>query len=154
MAWRKGALICAAPDIFYAEDTDGDGVADVKKVLFTGFGPENQQWEVNGFSWGLDGWIYGASSIRNNVIKCIQSGREIQLGGRDFRMKPDTGEFEPASGRAQYGRVHDDFDNWFGNENSDWLFHFPLPERYVRRNIAVAYPNPRVSGRGTGPRWR
>ena len=25
MAWRKGALVCAAPEIIYAEDTDGDG---------------------------------------------------------------------------------------------------------------------------------
>src|SRR5436853_600847 len=28
MAWRRGALIAAAPDILYAEDTDGDGRAD------------------------------------------------------------------------------------------------------------------------------
>src|SRR3989440_2254764 len=144
MAWKKGALICAAPDIFYAEDTNGDGVADVKKVLFTGFGPENQQWEVNGFSWGLDGWIYGASSIRNNVIKCTQSGKEIELGGRDFCMKPDTGEFEPAAGRTQFGRVRDDFGNWFGNENSVVLWHYPLAEQYLRRNPNVPSPNPRV----------
>src|ERR1043165_7160237 len=26
--WRNGVLICAAPDILYAEDTDGDGQAD------------------------------------------------------------------------------------------------------------------------------
>ena len=37
MAWRKGVLICAAPDIIYAEDTDGDGHADVVKKIFTGF---------------------------------------------------------------------------------------------------------------------
>jgi len=31
MPWRKGVLISAAPNIFYAEDTDGDGKADVRK---------------------------------------------------------------------------------------------------------------------------
>ena len=36
LPWRKGVLVTAAPDIFYAEDTDGDGKADVRKVLFTG----------------------------------------------------------------------------------------------------------------------
>ncbi|RYD62356.1 MAG: hypothetical protein EOP84_34665, partial [Verrucomicrobiaceae bacterium] len=30
MPWRAGALILAAPDIIYAEDTDGDGRADVR----------------------------------------------------------------------------------------------------------------------------
>jgi len=27
--WRNGVLIAAAPDILYAEDTDGDGKADI-----------------------------------------------------------------------------------------------------------------------------
>ena len=33
-AWNKGALVCAAPDILYAADTDGDGKADLVKKLF------------------------------------------------------------------------------------------------------------------------
>ena len=33
-----GVFIAVAPDILYAKDTNGDGVADVKKVMFTGFG--------------------------------------------------------------------------------------------------------------------
>jgi hypothetical protein len=28
--WRKGILVTAAPDILYAEDSDGDGKADVR----------------------------------------------------------------------------------------------------------------------------
>src|SRR6266581_7671855 len=36
-AWRKGALICTAPDILYAEDTTGAGQADRVEKLFTGF---------------------------------------------------------------------------------------------------------------------
>src|SRR5205085_2375179 len=35
MAWRTGALICAAPDILYAEDTDGDGKADLVRKFFS-----------------------------------------------------------------------------------------------------------------------
>ncbi|PYJ00874.1 MAG: dehydrogenase, partial [Verrucomicrobia bacterium] len=37
MPWRNGALICAAPDILYAEDTDGDGYADRVRTNVTGF---------------------------------------------------------------------------------------------------------------------
>src|SRR5437660_384143 len=43
MPWRKGVLITAAPHILYAEDTDGDGKADVVKPIFTGFVEGNQQ---------------------------------------------------------------------------------------------------------------
>src|SRR5207247_1342505 len=33
-AWGRGVLVCAAPDILYAEDTDGDGKADKVEKLF------------------------------------------------------------------------------------------------------------------------
>jgi putative membrane-bound dehydrogenase-like protein len=145
MCWRSGVLVCAAPDILYAADDDHDGRADSRKVLFSGFNPDNQQWEVNGLSWGLDNWVYGASSIRNDPIRMADGKAPLELGGRDFRMNPDTGAFEPAAGRTQFCRVRDDFGNWFGNDNSNPLYHYPLEERYVRRNPNVTYPSPKVS---------
>ena len=33
LPWRKGVLVCAAPDILYAEDADGDGKADKVEKL-------------------------------------------------------------------------------------------------------------------------
>ena len=51
---------------------------------------------------------------------------------------------EPVSGISQFGRVRDDFDHWFGNDNSTWLWHYPLPDHYLRRNPHVTYPEPRV----------
>ena len=56
-----GVFIGVAPDLLYAKDTDGDGVADVKKVMFAGFGTQNVQGLLNGLLWGLDGWIYGVA---------------------------------------------------------------------------------------------
>ena len=56
--WRDGVIVACAPDIFYAEDRDGDGKADHREVLFTGFVEGNQQHRVNGFELGLDGWVY------------------------------------------------------------------------------------------------
>ena len=38
-------------------------------------------------------------------IRGTAGDRAVDIGGRDFRMKPDTGEFEPASGLTQQGRV-------------------------------------------------
>src|SRR5205823_3466026 len=34
--WRKGILVTAAPEIFYAEDKDGDDKADERKVIYRG----------------------------------------------------------------------------------------------------------------------
>ena len=64
-----GVFIAVAPDILYAKDTSGDGVADVKKVMFTGFGTENVQGLLNGLLWGPDGWIYGVTSSNGGEIR-------------------------------------------------------------------------------------
>src|SRR5205085_1276723 len=67
--WRKGVIISTAPEIFYAEDTNGDGKADVHKTLFTGFSQGNQQHRVNGFDYGLDNWLYGANGDSGGTIQ-------------------------------------------------------------------------------------
>ena len=138
MAWRKGVLVAAAPDIFYAEDTNGDGRADVRTVLFTGFTPGNQQHRVNGFAWGMDGWVYLANGDSDGRVRSVATGQVLDIRGRDFRCRPDTGEMETVSGRTQYGLRRDDWDNWFGNNNPAWLWHVALPEHYLRRNPNLA----------------
>src|SRR5256886_5922063 len=115
--WGKGVIVTCAPDIFYAEDTDGDGKADKKLVLFTGFVEGNQQHRVNGLSWGLDNWIYGANGDSGGVIRSAATGRNVDIRGHDFRFRPDTGEFEVVTGQSQYGRCRDDWGNWFGGNN-------------------------------------
>jgi putative membrane-bound dehydrogenase-like protein len=138
MPWRKGILISAAPDIIYAEDTTGDGKADVRKVLFTGFREGNQQHRVNGFEYGIDNWVYAANGDSGGVIRSIQTGRSVNISGRDFRFNPDTGEFETQAGQTQFGRRRDDWGNWFGNNNPNWGWHYWLPEHYLPRNPHLA----------------
>ncbi len=138
MAWRKGVLVSAAPDIFYAEDTDGDGKADRREVILTGFREGNQQHRVNGFAWGLDGWVYAANGDSGGEIGRPNSDQRRPLQGRDLRFRPDTGEFETIEGQTQFGRVRDDWGNWFGNANYAWLWHYELPARYLARNPDLA----------------
>jgi putative membrane-bound dehydrogenase-like protein len=138
LPYGKGALVAAAPDLFYAEDTDGDGRADVRKVLFTGFNPGNQQHRFNGFEWGLDGWLYLANGDSGGTVKSIATGKSLSISGRDLRLRPDTGEMETVSAQTQFGRRRDDWGNWFGNNNPTWLWHVTMPEHYLRRNPAVA----------------
>jgi putative membrane-bound dehydrogenase-like protein len=152
MPWRKGALICAAPDILYAEDTDGDGRADLVETNFTGFATHNYQARVNGFRWGLDGWLYGSSGLFGGKITSRLTGREVDLSGRDFRFHPETGEIEPVSSISQMGRIRDDFGNWFGNDNSTLLWSYPVGDHYLRRNPYVTSPAPRVSVAAPGSR--
>ena len=142
--WRKGVLITSAPYILYAEDTDGDGKADVVRKLYSGFVEGNPQHRVNGLVWGLDNWLYGANGDSGGRVTSARTKQTVDLGGRDFRVRPDEGLFEPVSGQTQYGRNRNDWGDWFGNNNSNPLWHYPLDDRLLRRNPHVAPPDPRV----------
>ncbi|MBC8115180.1 MAG: hypothetical protein H7062_12420, partial [Candidatus Saccharimonas sp.] len=142
IAWKKGVLVSAAPDIFYAEDTNGDGKADKREVLFTGFAEGNQQHRANGFTRGLDNWLYLANGDSGGAVKSMKTGTTIDIRGRDIRIRPDTGEIEAVSGQTQFGRNRDDWGNWFGNNNSRPMYHYVLDDHYLRRNPHLAAPNP------------
>ncbi|HEV2949898.1 MAG TPA: neutral/alkaline non-lysosomal ceramidase N-terminal domain-containing protein [Gemmataceae bacterium] len=142
--WRNGVLICAAPDVIYAEDSHRDGKADVVRKLFTGFGVDNFQARVNGLEYGLDNWVYGSCGLFGGKIKSLITGETIVLGDRDFRIQPDKGILEPATGRTQQGRVRDDWGNWFGCDNSNLCWHYPLADHYLRRNPQLAPPDSAV----------
>lgn len=139
-SWRKGLLVCAAPDILYAEDTDGDGKADMVKKLYSGFGTHNFQARVNSLEYGLDGWIYGSCGLFGGNILSRKTGKTYALGDRDFRIKPETGEIEAVQGRTQQGRTRDDWGNWFGCDNSNLAWHYPLDEAMLRRNPYLTPP--------------
>lgn len=138
MAWKRGVLVAVAPDLIYAEDTDGDGRADRTEVVLTGFAPGNQQHRFNGFEWGLDGWVHVANGDSGGTVRSRAVPDGVAIGGRDLRVRPDTGEFETVSVQTQYGRRRDDWGNWFGNNNATWLWQVTVPEHYLRRNPALA----------------
>ncbi len=142
--WRKGVLVCTAPDILYAEDTDGDGRADVRRTLFSGFATTNYQARVNSLAYGLDGWVHGSNGLIGGQIVGFTGGQSVDIRGRDFRFNLDTGAFETLAGLTQHGRVCDDWGNWFGCDNGTLLRHYPLVDHYLRRNPHFSPPNPSV----------
>ncbi len=140
LPWKSGVLVTAAPDIWYLSDTNGDGRADERRVLFTGFGLGNQQLRVNGLTWGLDNWVYGANGRSEGEIRRPDDppGKAISIRGHDFRFRPGTGEFEAIAGRSQFGLARDDWGNRFLSWNTIPIRHEVLPERYLNRNPHLA----------------
>ncbi|HAN97549.1 MAG TPA: hypothetical protein DCQ98_09045 [Planctomycetaceae bacterium] len=132
-AWRDGVLICDAPHVLLARDTDGDGRADERRLLLDGFATHNPHARVNSLRWSPDGWLYGSCGLfggsitvrRDDAAGTIVTA-DYPLGGRDFRWKPDTGEFEAVTGSTQQGRARDDRNRWFGCDNGTLLRHYPL----------------------------
>src|SRR5688572_10625053 len=74
MHWKGGVIVTAAPHILYLKDTDGDGKADVREVLYEGFAAENPQLRVSHPTLGPDGWVYVANGLRGG--KVIRAGKK------------------------------------------------------------------------------
>ena len=143
LPWRNGILVTAAPNIFYAEDSDGDGRADHREILYAGFGQGNQQHRLNGFTWGLDNWVYCANGDSGGRVKSIKTGKTINLLRHDIRLLPDVGRIEKELGSTQFGRTRDDWGNWFGSNNSHPMWQYMFFDRYLRRNPHVVPPEGR-----------
>jgi putative membrane-bound dehydrogenase-like protein len=148
-----GVFIAAAPDILFIKDTDGDGVADVRKVVFTGFGIGNVQALVNGLIWGLDGWIYGASGGNGGEIVNPNQPemKPVSVRGRDFRFKPDGLAFEAIAGGGQFGNTFDDWGHRFVCNNSNHIRQVVIESRYLERNPNISPPPALVDIAAEGP---
>jgi putative membrane-bound dehydrogenase-like protein len=144
--WDGGCFVAAAPHIWYFKDTDGDGAADRREIVFSGFGNQNVQALLNNMKWGLDNWFYGAGGPNGGTIRSSRKPDDapVNVGARDFRFRP-TGEFEPVSGGGQFGHTMDDYGRRFVCSNSSQARHVVLENRYLARNPALAVPAVTVS---------
>src|SRR3954465_538986 len=74
ICYNGGVFVGDPPDIIYAKDTDGDGIADIKQVIYTGFSRTNVQGMMNTLLGGLDHRIYGTSSTTGGKIRRVALG--------------------------------------------------------------------------------
>jgi putative membrane-bound dehydrogenase-like protein len=94
--YKNGIIVCAAPDVWFFEDTNGDDKADKRTKLYTNLGNRDTHAVINNMRWGLDGWIYathGYSSSDN--VQCLGvSGSSLKFQahriGASSNLKPET----------------------------------------------------------------
>jgi putative membrane-bound dehydrogenase-like protein len=153
LIWANGGLfVGATPDIWRFEDRDGDGRAEFREKVFTGFGTGlarlNVQALLNSFQWGQDNRIHVQSASGNRgVIQCLKRPElpGVELAARDFWFDPRTYDFGFEAGGAQYGMSFDDYGRKFGCSNSDHLQFWVYDDRYAGRNPFYSLPAARQS---------
>ena len=87
-----GLVVSQAPDMLFLRDTDGDGKADERKVLFSGFGTRDTHAGPSNLRYGLDNWIYaiiGYSGFNGAV-----GGERHNFRQGFFRFKSDGSKLE------------------------------------------------------------
>jgi putative membrane-bound dehydrogenase-like protein len=138
-----GVFVGAVPSIFYCKDTHGDGIADLRKPAYTGFGKDEAgEAMLNSFRWGLDNRFHLSTSLAGgNVRRADQAGaRPVSVRGQSLVFDPRTLAFELTSGGGQHGLCMDDWGHWFVCGNSDPIQQIVYDSRYLARNPYVQAP--------------
>ncbi len=156
MCVNGGVLVGACPDIIFAKDTNGDGVADETKILFTGFGTDeelNVQGLFNNFIWGLDDRIHGCSGHDGGMVKqALHPGAPpLDVRNKGFVIDPRNWSMTTEAGGGQYGLSFDHLGRLFTCENSSHCEFFMYDARYAARNPYITLPDPLISIAADGP---
>jgi len=89
---RGGVILAHAPEFYFLKDTDGDDKADIREVLFTGWGVGDTHAGPSNLRYGFDNWIYGAVGYArfNGTI----NGKKQNFGMGVFRFRSDGSDIE------------------------------------------------------------
>jgi putative membrane-bound dehydrogenase-like protein len=143
--WDGGVFVGIVPDLWYMKDSDGDGKADVKKKVLTGFERDKAgEAMLNSFRWGPDNRFHIATGLAGGNLKSADKpdAKPVLVRRQNIRFDPRTGAFEPTSGGGQHGLTLDDWGDAFVCDNSNPIEHLTYDARYLSRNPFVIAPPP------------
>jgi putative membrane-bound dehydrogenase-like protein len=148
VAARDGVIALCAPEIIYLGDPKGTGRAEVKEVLFAGFGLGEIWTRISNPRWGPDNWIYAAAGMASGgTIRGPHLKNPVKLGNTCFRFKPDGSKIEAVSGGTSgFGLAFDDWgDRFLCTNQQHALYVAPLPYGALARNPHYASVNPIIN---------
>jgi len=141
LAINGGVIVTAAPDILFLKDTNGDNVADKKRVLFTGFKAGNPQLRVSHPRLAIDNMVYVSNGLSGGEVHHVAAkGPVVPLARDDFRFDPKTMIGEATTGFGQFGNTFDDWGRRFTCSNRNPIMHSFLPKRVLNRNDQIPIP--------------
>lgn len=94
--YKNGVIAYSIPSIYYFEDSDGDGRADKKQLLY---GPFDHLHDTHGmqnaFRRGFDGFVYANHGFANHSKVRGKDGSNIDIqSGNTYRFRPDGSHIE------------------------------------------------------------
>jgi putative heme-binding domain-containing protein len=115
----KSCIVSSVGEILKLTDTDGDGKADQREVLFTGFGSRDTHGMYNSYTYMPDGWVYACHGFANDSHVKGKDGHVVHLNsGNTFRFRPDGSRIEVYT-RGQVNPFGMTVDPWFNLYTAD-----------------------------------
>lgn len=89
-----GAYVANSTDLVHLADSNGDGKADRRRVVLSGFGTEDTHHILHTLRWGHDGNLYFNQSVYiHSHIETPHGVRRLNAGGV-WQFRPDTQRLE------------------------------------------------------------
>ena len=146
--WDGGLFVGDAPDLLYLKDTDGDGKADLRKVVLTGFGKDKAgESHLNSIRWGIDNRLHIWTSLSGGAVTAVgaKDAKPVSVRTRCIIFDPrDWTKFELSSGGGQHGMSMDNWGRKFTCGNSQPALGIMYDDRYITRNPHLAAPKAAV----------
>ncbi len=153
ICYDGGVFVGAAPEVLYCKDANGDGRADVRRVILTGFGRDFAGGGLlNSFRWGWDNRIHVATSFAGGDVRRVDrpDAKPVSVRGQGLLLDPRTLEIEATSGGGQHGMSMDDWGNKFLCSNVYPMQMLMYDDRYAARNPYFAPPSAAVDINAAG----
>ena len=132
LAFGNGGLyVSQAPHMLFLQDTNGDDKADVKKIVFTGFGTYDTHAGPSNLHYGFDNWIWG--SVGYSGFKGKFGADSIKFGQGFFRFRPDGSQLEymTSTSNNTWGLGFTETGDIFGSTaNNSHGWYMAIPNRY------------------------
>jgi hypothetical protein len=139
-----GIIVHQAPDTLFLKDTDGDGKADLRQVLFTGWGTGDTHAGPSNMRYGFDNWVYGIvgySAFQGTVAGERVSFRQglyrfkVERAGDDpHQLKVSKLEFLRSTSNNSWGVGISEDGLLFGSTANGCVSVFlPIPNRYYEK---------------------
>ena len=102
LTWK--CIVWSIPSIWLMEDTDGDGKADKREVLYGPLGWERDtHGNLSSYRRGDDGWLYGTHGFNNESTLRGRDGSSLHIqSGNTWRVRLDGSRVEGNT----YGQVN------------------------------------------------
>ncbi len=106
-----GAYVVATTELLFLADTDGDDIADERRVVFDGFGNADVHHTIHGLRWTPWGDLHFTQSIYINSFIETAFGTKVLNGSGTWSFRPETEQLEVFS-RGLVNPWGEAFDQW------------------------------------------
>jgi putative membrane-bound dehydrogenase-like protein len=129
--YKNGIIVVHSGLTEFLQDTNGDLKADVRTILFKGWGTQDTHAGPSNLRYGFDNWIWG--TVGYSGFEGVVGGKRMRFGQGIYRFKPDGSalEFVRSSNNNTWGLGISEDNIIFGSTaNNNASMYMPIPNRY------------------------